>query len=817
MLESRPIPGWLPPTRDRLAPRRWRASRPTLHGAPPLMSDPTGPHLAPVPDPPPAAVVDPTPPRRRTKVKKLRLLAILIPLTGLAVISTIFGMMMAVASDLPALEQLPQVAKRQNSVLTDVRGRRLATLTSNQGRIIVSDKQIGAYAKYAVIAIEDQRFYENSGVDLRGIGRAFFQDLVQRQQAQGGSTIAQQFVKNALQAQSHRTVFEKLREAAMAYHLTRKWPKDRILTEYLNSVYFGNGAYGIEAAARTYFAADPNHKDCGKPKNPMCASQLTPAEAALLAAIIASPSRFDPVAHPQAALGRRNLVLRKMLEQQRITQPQYQDAIQESLPDKPTPPHVDTLPGTEYFVSWVRQSLVDHVGPQRAFEGNLKVRTTLDYDLQEAAQRAVNTYLSWPGGPTASLVAIDNKTGEVRAMIGGRNYEKAPFNLATQGQRQPGSSIKPFILAEALRQGIGPGAVFPSRKRYFKVKGSSEMFVVNNFENEYAGQSTVANALTFSDNSVFAALGIKVGTKKVARLAERMGIRTPVSSNLAMTLGGLRQGVTPLDMAHAYETFAAGGKRVSGTLGTGDDGPVAIDEIRKRDTDKVVETNRPKTRRVLSAKLAELETQLLTGPVKFGTATRAQYGGFAAGKTGTTENSGDAWFVGFTPRWTIAVWVGYPTTLKPMLTEFRGQAVTGGTFPAMIWHDFVVGANKIVDDRNNEERAAKGLPPIEPSSTVPSTTEVGPSTAPREGAAPAGAGTTGGATGGTDANSAPPVTPAPQTTTPPAATTPQTPTPPAPTPAAPAPTPGDGNGTTGGGTTGGGTGGTGATGGVGAG
>jgi penicillin-binding protein 1A len=740
------------------------------------MSDPTAPHLAPVPDPGQGLPAS-QPPRVKTKVKKLRLLAILVPLALLAVVSTIFGMMMAVASDLPALEQLPQVAKRKNSVLTDIRGTRLTTLTSNQGRIIVTGDQIGAYAKYAVIAVEDQRFYENSGVDLRGIGRAFFQDVVQRRQAQGGSTIAQQFVKNALQAQTKRTVFEKLREAAMAYHLTRKWSKERILTEYLNTVYFGNGAYGIEAAARTYFSADPNHKGCGTPGYTMCAAQLTPAESALLAAIIASPSRFDPVAHSGAAMGRRNMVLKKMLDQKRISGPVYDDAIHEPLYSAITPAHVDTLKGSEYFVSWVRQSLVDQVGPQRAFEGNLRVQTTLDVSLQKAAQQAVNNYLSWPGGPTASVVAIDNKTGEVRAMVGGRDYDKAPFNLATQGQRQPGSSIKPFILAEALRQGIGPGAVFPSRKRFFRVhKGGSEMFVVNNFENEYAGQSTVANALTFSDNSVFAALGIQVGTTKVAKLAERMGIRTPVSSNLAMTLGGLREGVTPLDMAHAYETFAAGGKRISGTLGTSKDGPVGIHLITKRDdSNDVVKRNKAKTKRILSAKLAAEETQLLTGPVKYGTAVRAQYGGFAAGKTGTTENSGDAWFVGFTPRWTIAVWVGYPNTLKPMLTEFRGSAVTGGTFPAMIWHDFVVAANKIIDDRNNEERKAKGLPPLEPTTSVPSTTQAAPTTVPREGAAPEGSGT-----GGTDASGAtPPVTTTPKTTTPPAQTAPKTTTPPA--------------------------------------
>ncbi len=314
-------------------------------------------------------------------------------------------------------------------------------------------------------------------------------------------------------------------------------------------------------------------------------------------------------------------------------------------------------------------------------------------------------------------------------------------------------------------------------------KGGSEMFVVNNFEDEYAGQSTVANALTFSDNSVFAALGIQVGTKKVAKLAERMGIRTPVSSNLAMTLGGLREGVTPLDMAHAYETFATGGKRVSGTLGTSKDGPVGIHLITKRnDSNDIVKRNKPKTKRILSAKLAAVETELLTGPVKHGTAVRAQYGGFAAGKTGTTENSGDAWFVGFTPRWTIAVWVGYPNNLKPMLTEFRGSPVTGGTFPAMIWHDFVVAANKIIDDRNNKERAAKGLPPLEPTTSVPSTTQAAPTTVPREGAAPEGTGT-----GGTDASGVtPPATTTPKTTTPPAQTTPQTPTP------APAPSTGGG-------------------------
>jgi len=724
------------------------------------MSDPTGPNLTSVPEPAAA-----TAPPSRPRIKKLRLLAVLVPLAALATVSTAFGMMMAVASDLPALEQLPQVAKRKNSILYDAQGKRLTTLTSNQGRIIVSRDQINPNVKHAVIAIEDRRFYENSGVDLRGIARAFVQDLVAGHSAQGGSTIAQQFVKNALKAQNNRTIFEKMREAALAYHLTRKWSKDRILTEYLNSVYFGNGAYGVEAAARTYFGADPNHTGCGTGGHPTCASELGPAEGAMLAAIIASPSAYDPVAHPRAATARRDMVLQKMRQQGYLTESEYTDAIGQPRYYQLTPPRLDGPKdaGAEYFISWVRQSLVDQVGAQRAFEGNLRVRTTLDLDLQRAARQAVNNYLAWPGGPTASVVVLDNQTGEVRAMVGGRDFAQAPFNLATQGQRQPGSAFKPFILAQALREGIGPGAVFPSRKREFKVPhGGGEVFVVNNFENEYAGQSTVANALTHSDNSVFAALGIKVGTKRVAHLAERMGIRTPVSSNYAMTLGGLKQGVTALDLAHAYETFAAHGRRISGTLGTSDDGPVGIAQISRATADgqtKLVKSNKLVATRVLPTKVADLATQMLTGPVRFGTATRAQYGGFAAGKTGTTENSGDAWFVGFTDRWTIAVWVGYPTTLKPMLTEFHGSDVTGGTFPALIWHDFVVAANRIVDERKNKERAAKGLPPVAPADTVPSgavptsTTETTPTSTTPDGGD--GAKGTGGASGGGTPSAAP--------------------------------------------------------------
>jgi penicillin-binding protein 1A len=667
------------------------------------------------------------PPPARPRVKKLRLLAIFLPLTLLALVSTVFGMMMAVASDLPDLENRKEYQDARNSELVDVHNKPLGVLTNNQSRVLVRYEDVSTYMRNAIIAVEDRRFYENPGVDVRGIARAFTQDVLQRKAVQGGSTIAQQFVKNALRAQADRTVFQKLREAAMAYHLTRKWPKSKILTQYLNSIYFGNGAYGVESAARTYFGNQPDHQECGAENRPLCVKSLKPEEAALIAGVVANPSAYDPVAHPVTAKRRRDLVLSLMLEQGRITRLEYYNAIKEPLPAA-----VDIKPPTvrseaPYFTTWVRQQLVDRFGARVAFEGGLKIRTTLDVDLQKAAEDAVTKYLPNEDGPSAAVVVIDNDKGEVRAMYGGRNYEERPFNLATQGQRQPGSSMKPFILAEALKK-YGPGSVWPSRKRVFTVPGTNghEKFVVNNFEDKYAGSQTLAGGLTYSDNAVFSAVGIDVGTKKIAALAERMGIRTPVSSNYAMTLGGLKEGVTPLDMAHAYQTLIARGRRVSGTLGAGADGPVGVTRV---DGPKLHRKNKTKRTPVLPQAIADQTVGIMTTVVTRGTGRRAALGPgeFAAGKTGTTENSGDAWFVGFNQRWTVAVWVGYADKLKPMLSEFAGQPVEGGTYPALIWHDFMVAANAIVDDRKAKERVRKGLPPeTEEEETAPVPTQAIP-------------------------------------------------------------------------------------------
>ena len=733
------------------------------------------------------------PPRRRPRVRKLRLLLVLVPVMLLAIVSTLFGMMMAVASDLPALENRREYQDARNSVLYDYTGKTsLGVLTNNQSRVLVTYGQIAPDMRNAIIAIEDRRFYENSGVDIRGIGRAFVQDVVQKKAVQGGSTITQQFVKNALRAQNQRTVFQKLREAALAYHLTRKWSKAKILTQYLNSIYFGNGAYGIESAARTYFGRD--HPGCGTRETP-CVSVLRPEEAALLAGVVANPSGYDPVAHPAAAERRRNLVLQRMFEQGRLGRLQYFNARQEALPGPPDPPTVRTK--APYFTTWVRQQLVDRFGARKAFEGGLKVTTTLDAQLQTTAENTVRKYFSNPDGPTAALVALDNDTGEVRAMVGGRDYNTRPFNLATQGQRQPGSAIKPFILAEALRRGVSPASVWPSRKRIFKVPGGNDKFVVNNFENSYSGTNTLAGALTASDNSIFAAVGLQIGTKRIARLARQMGIRTPVSSNPAMTLGGLKQGVTPLDMAHAYETFAVNGLRVTGTLGSSKAGPVGVRSVSTLPAPgrppRTLARNQLRRRRVLTKDTAQTAVGIMQTVVQRGTGKRAALadGTFAAGKTGTTENSGDAWFVGFTDRLTVAVWVGYPDKLRPMLTEFAGRPVEGGTFPALIWHDFMTGANKAIDERVAKHRARRGLPPLEPKTTTTAPTPppaVAPSapaeggdvpTPPSQPTTPAGGGTAAPPTTQSTPAPAPTPTPAPSPTPTPSTTPPSGGTPPA--------------------------------------
>jgi penicillin-binding protein 1A len=652
----------------------------------------------------------PLPPKRR--LKRLRFVAILLAVLLLGLVSFVFGMFVAVASDLPSLTRFSQLKDAQSSTLLDDLGHPIGVL-SQQNRVIVTPAQIPQIVKEAVISIEDKRFATNSGVDVRGIARAFVQDIAHKGTIQGASTIEQQFIKNALQAQSHRTIFEKLRETALAYQLSHKWSKEKIITAYLNTIYFGNGAYGIEAAAQTYFGRDVNHLGCGTPNHQLCVAQLQPWEAALLAGIIQDPSAYDPANHPLAARARRDLVLRQMHEQGYLTQTVYEQSLQQTLPAPMDirAPHVQTVEGVDagYFTSWVRQQVIERYGAPRAFDGGLLVKTTLDLELQRAGEHAIAGYLAYAGGPTASLVAIENSTGEVRAMVGGRSYDESPFNLATEGERQPGSSFKAFDLAGALEDGISPDSTWASKQKEFIVPhtGGREKFVVHNDEGSYTGSNTLTGATAFSDNSIFAEVGLRVGTRKIARLAHRMGITTPISTNPAMTIGGLKVGVTPLDMAHAYETIAHGGRRVSGTLAEAG-APVGIQEVvspaRPLPDGSRHDVNRVVTEPVLAPAVASTETAMLETVLQYGTARAAALGQFAAGKTGTTSNYGDAWFVGWDGKYTVAVWVGYPNGLVPMTTQFNGGPVLGGTFPALIWHDFMTSSLHI--DKTRAEQAA---------------------------------------------------------------------------------------------------------------
>src|ERR1700730_4838869 len=523
------------------------------------------------------------PPAPKPRLKRLRFLAILFAALLLGLVSFVFGIFISVASDLPSLTRFALLKDARSSELFDDLGHPSAILSQNN-RVIVTPGRIPQVVRDAVIAIEDKRFQSNSGIDIRGIGRAFIQDTLHKGTVQGASTIEQPFIKTALQAQSHRTIFEKLREAALAYQLSHKWSKEKIITAYLNTIYFRNGGYGIESPAQTYSGSDVNHLGCGLPSHPLCVEQLKPWEAALLAGIIQSPTAYDPANHTVAARNRRNLVLREMLEQGYLEKPVYEESVNQSLPvaKDVQPPHQQTIEGVDagYFTSWVRQQVIERYGAPRAFDGGLKIKTTLDLELQRAAEQAVANYLASPSGPSASVVAIENSTGEVRAMVGGRNYDQSPFNLATQGERQPGSAFKAFDLAAALEAGISPESVWSSKVKTFYVPSArgTEKFVVHNDENAYAGSNTLTGATAYSDNSVYAEVGLKVGTHRIARLAHRMGITTPLSTNPAMTIGGLTVGVTPLDMAHAYETIAHGGRRVSGTLAE-DYGPVTIQQV----------------------------------------------------------------------------------------------------------------------------------------------------------------------------------------------------------------------------------------------
>jgi penicillin-binding protein 1A len=576
----------------------------------------------------------------------------------------------AIAHDIPSIDPSnPDNRVEKQGYIYAADGRVLAVLRGDEARVIVTGDEISPIMKQAIVAVEDRRFWEHRGVDLRGIFRAVWADIRHKEVIQGGSTITQQLVKNTY-IKPERTVSRKLKEAALAWQLERRWSKERILTAYLNTIYFGNGAYGIGMAARVYFQK--------------AASELTLPEAALLAGIPANPTAYDPIANPMRAQARRDTVLALMFGQGLITKPQL-DAAQEA--PLPSPDQVK-LPGTrgpeQYFAEYVKSQLIPYYGSGKVFGGGLKVYTTIDLDLQRLAREAVEKWLPDPNGPQAALVAIDPRDGKVLAMIGGSSFSKSEFNLAVHGERQPGSSFKPFVLATALSQGISPQTTFVSKPQVLSL--GDKLWAVNNYENSYLGTIDLTKATIVSDNTVYAQLTADIGPQNVVRTAHRLGIGSPLEGFLAIGLGA--EAVNPLEMARAFSGFANGGNRVDGSLlGNVPRAVLAVQDGKRLDR------NDPVRRRVLTENNAAMLNSILQQVVTLGTGQRAALDDRAvAGKTGTTENYGDAWFVGYTPSLAVAVWVGYPDRLQPMLHEFNGGPVAGGTYPALIFKTFAKSA-----------------------------------------------------------------------------------------------------------------------------
>jgi penicillin-binding protein 1A len=624
---------------------------------------------------------------------------------ALAIVSAFYGFATAIAQDVQNLDAF-QSRPTANGVIYAGDGHTvLAILRSpNENRKLVPSEQIAKVMKQAIVAIEDKRFYQHGAIDPIGLARAAAVDLLTGR-TQGGSTITQQFVKNVY-TKGQRTLQRKLVEAVLAAQVEKSWSKDHILTEYLNTVYFGNHAYGVEEAAQIYFGTH--------------ARSLLPWQAALLAGIVRAPTDYDPVRRPKTALARRNEVLANMLQQGMLKPVDYALDI-----EKPLLPfgHTVRLPAATrgvaaYFTQYVERELIARFGRARTFGGGMKVYTTIDLAMQKKARHTLNTTLKRKG-PAGALVAIDPHTGQVKALVGGRDFSRQSFDVATQARRQPGSAFKPFVLAAALERGIQPSTTFQSRPQVIPL-GGTDYWVVRNDTPRYNGTIPISTATTLSDNTVYAQLTMRVGPEAVRKEAHAMGITSPLDALPSIGLGALRLGVSPLEMAHAYATLANGGARIGGSVAfrTPDPGeqydpsadPISITKVIAANG-KVIANNAPVTRQVVSRETALEIDSILQSVIRYGTAKTIK--GFprpAFGKTGTTSNFVDAWFAGSTPQLATAVWVGYVNHAIPMLKQYHGTPVFGGTIPAIVWSLF-------------EQRALAGQPVLSFDSPSPPAAE----------------------------------------------------------------------------------------------
>jgi penicillin-binding protein 1A len=600
---------------------------------------------------------------------------ILLVVGGVLVTALIVGVIAAVgyvlhvAQSAPALASLRPLVGGGSSQVFAANGTRLGFIQSDQLRTPVSWNEIPTNLKNATVAIEDQRFYKNDGVDLTGIFRSAVKDATHGEALQGGSTLTMQLVRNLYLGGDQHTLKQKIIEAKLAIDYNEHHSKHSILTSYLNSVPYGTiggqTAVGVQAAARIFF---------DKP-----ASQLDLEQSALLAGLPQAPSQYNPFLDSSAARDRRNEVLTKMAELHYISDAQASAAKRAPLEVKHG--NYYSQRSEPFFFEYVRKQLIHRYGKKTVEQGGLKVYTTIDLDMQRKARKAIAEILDEPEDPASAIVTINPANGEIEAMAESESYETSQYNLAADGHRQPGSTFKAIDLADALSRGIDPNSTY--YESHTLAPGwlpGYPTYEVKTFEGTSLNKSiNLVNATLTSDNTVYAQLAADLGEETVTQMAYKMGVTTHLSSYPAEALGGLTLGVTPLEMADVYATLADGGLRNK---------PIAITKVVFPNGHVDSSWGKPHRVKVLSNGITAEETSILKQNVESGTATRSAIDCPTAAKTGTTSELVDAWLDGYTPHYSTVVWMGYPTK-RVSMTDVHGEPQQGGYLPAEIWHAYM--------------------------------------------------------------------------------------------------------------------------------
>jgi penicillin-binding protein 1A len=591
-------------------------------------------------------------------------------LLGIAAIA-VTSWVLNVAADAPSLASCKRIAKGGNTVLYAADGSKLGLVRSPVSRQLVSIERVPRSLQLATVAIEDQRFYQHGGVDYEGILRAAVKDLEAGEPVEGGSTITQQLVRNLCIRKPERNLERKIVEAKLALEYSERHTKKEILGSYLNIASYGtiegSTAVGVGAASKVFFS-----KPVWKLKLP---------EAALLAGLPQAPSEYNPLLEPAAAKARRNQVLRQMRKLGYISAARAKRAIASGLRVDPSSSYFDHR--EPYFFDYVEHELIQKYGADTVRRGGLQVQTTIDPKLQQVGLEAMRSTLPYSTDPSSALVSIDPRNGHIRAMVNSSYYDQSQFNLAAQGHRQPGSTFKTFVLTTAIKQGIDPYSTYYTSKPLDLYLPKWGHWTVHTADEGYLGTVNLQQATVASDNTVFAQLDLDVGPQAVAATAHSMGITSPLDGIPAEGIGGLRIGVSPLEMADAYATLASGGLRHD---------PVSVTKV-VFPNGEVDHPQGADAQREVSRPVAYQVTRLLHDNIVEGTGTAA-YTGCAgqAGKTGTTDEYTDAWFAGYQPNLATVVWVGYPESNEISMSSVHGIIIFGGTFPAEIWHSLYSGA-----------------------------------------------------------------------------------------------------------------------------